>query len=84
MIKTMTTQPHPRNNESSILGNITIVNDSWLETPETGAHGIGNQSPMLIYEHQFCKMDNRLTAVKSSPTHGSRDSISAAARGARA
>jgi hypothetical protein len=39
---------------------------------------------VLIYEHPFYKTGNRLIAAKSSPRHGSRDPINAAARDARA
>jgi hypothetical protein len=41
-------------------------------------------TPVLVYEHQFCKTDNKLTVAESSLRHGSHDPISAAARGARA
>jgi hypothetical protein len=44
---------------------------------------IKSASLVLIYEHQFYKMGNRLIVVESSPRHGSRDPISATARGAR-
>jgi hypothetical protein len=84
MIKAMITQPHSRNNEFSILRNITIVNDNCLETIQTGAHRISNQSHVLIYMHQFYKMGNMFTVAESLPRHRSHDPISATARGARA
>jgi hypothetical protein len=39
---------------------------------------------VLIYGHQFYKMDNRLTVAESSSRHGSHDPINTTARGARA